>query len=172
MFEGSSSECNQFFFYTLGVHCSDGTNINHILNEVPEKAENVFIFNYVDDLSIDFTNLNNQSRILLLNNGIKEKEESTFITKMIKAFELSVNSSQKVPFSTAISENRPKIKINGGIKEKVSYLTLTNAELTISESDFDMHTLCLINSIITKESIGIKTTHLITLSPSKIFFFF
>ena len=143
-----SFENNNRIDYIIDAKCANPDTLNEVLANIHENTDKLIIENHFYNADINLTKLPHQVVVELM---------STKASLTSKTLE---NDSKK-----KVSEDDENLHVNiyGNIKEKVSYLTISNSAFTFVDAPLNVHTLKLLSSSRSKYYISehIQTDHVI-----------
>lgn len=157
--------CKEVIQALDGTYFSNSDDIDKVIHQIPKNAEVVYLFNAVQYLGVNFNKLVDQKKVLIFDfdeifgfesKKVSAKSKDLIVPKIFGTF----LSNTKVK-STSSNDINKKLKINGNIKYRVSYLYIYHHEVDIDSFDLNIDTLVLHDSDIHKSNNAVSTTNLI-----------
>lgn len=174
----------------LGIEGSNGEDISKAISKINKKTDILFYAGTSIDQTIDFSKLKSKMCVIMISPSsyslsVKNAKKIDFYIGLIKrihkkmmkvSFDGTQDSMIKLASSFDSKKNKkPKSKtyanIAGNIKDKVSFLTISDYYVTFVNSNLNCHSLYLYDSQIDPQSKEIKTTFLYSNTNSHSYFF-
>lgn len=137
---------------------SDGSNFNNFLSGVSKATEYLYIEGSDMD-ELDFSHLKSQMKVHLYYSkpsNFKKMDKMQFYkslkNKISSISTQAINNNKNIEASDNVI-----LPLNGNIKEKVSFLSISGASIKIINDDLNIHSFYLLNSRLSSDSKQIKT---------------